>query len=350
KKMVLTDVEILELARYGLIIEEHYKRPMDIEWAKDGQDGKLYIVQARPETVQSQRNVHELLEYAIKERGQILARGQAVGSKIGVGILHVIKDVSDLADFKRGEILVTEMTDPDWEPVMKIASGIITNAGGRTCHAAIVARELDIPAIVGSRNGTELLKTGQLATISCAEGDIGFIYKGKLNYKITKVNLKTLPQTKVAIMMNVASPEKAFADSFIPSSGVGLAREEFIINTYIQAHPLALLNYHKIKDKHVKAKIDELTIGYKDKAQFFVDRLAEGVGRIAAAFYPKDVIVRLSDFKTNEYANLLGGAEYEPKEDNPMLGWRGASRYYDPKYLAAFALECKAMIKAREEM
>ncbi len=350
KKLVLTDAEILELARYGALIEKHYGRPMDIEWAKDGRDNKLYIVQARPETVQSRRNAHELLTYKIKERGQILAQGQAVGSKIGVGKLHIIKDVADLANFNAGEILVTEMTDPDWEPVMKIAAGIVTNAGGRTCHAAIVARELDIPAIVGAKTATEVLRTGQLATLSCAEGDVGFIYKGKMDYQTTRVNLQSLPKTRTAIMMNVASPEKAFNDSFIPNSGVGLAREEFIINTYIQAHPLALLNYHKIKDKAVKAKIDDLTVGYKDKAQFFVDKLAEGVGRIAAAFYPKDVIVRLSDFKTNEYANLLGGAEFEPKEDNPMIGWRGAARYYDPKYIEAFALECRAMKKAREEM
>jgi len=349
-QQVLTDAEILELARAGMIIEEHYKRPMDIEWAKDGHDHKLYIVQARPETVQSRRDIHTLAEYAIKKRGPVLITGQAVGGKIGVGKIHVIKDVAALANFKPGEILATEMTDPDWEPVMKLASGIVTNAGGRTCHAAIVARELDIPAIVGTKNGTDVLKTGQLATVSCAEGDVGFVYKGKMDYKVTNVDLKSLPRTRVAIMMNLASPEKAFSDSFIPNSGVGLAREEFIINTYIQAHPLALINFNKLKDHAAKAKIAALTIGYKDKPLFFVDRLAEGVGRIAAAFYPKDVIVRLSDFKTNEYANLIGGAEFEPKEDNPMIGWRGASRYYDPNYLAAFALECRAMKKAREEM
>jgi len=350
RRLSLSDSEVLELARAGVIIEEHYGRPMDIEWAKDGRDKKLYIVQARPETVQSRRDIHTLSEYTIKKRGQVLITGQAVGSKVGVGKIHVIKDVAGLEHFKAGEILVTEMTDPDWEPVMKLASGIVTNAGGRTCHAAIVARELDIPAIVGSKNGTEVLKSGQLATISCAEGDVGFVYKGKMDYKITKIDLKTLPKTRTSIMMNLASPEKAFSDSFIPNSGVGLAREEFIINTYIQAHPLALINFNKLKDAEAKAKITALTVGYKDKSQFFIDKLAEGVGRIGAAFYPKDVIVRLSDFKTNEYANLIGGAEFEPKEGNPMIGWRGASRYYDPNYLAAFILECRAMKKAREEM
>jgi pyruvate,water dikinase len=242
------------------------------------------------------------------------------------------------------------MTDPDWEPIMKLASGIVTNAGGRTCHAAIVSRELGIPAIVGTKTGTESVKTGTLATVSCAEGEIGFVYKGKASYTIKKQDLRKLPKTKTDIMMNLASPEKAFSDSFIPNKGVGLAREEFVINTFIKIHPLALLNYKDVKDPKVKKKIDELTMDYKDKAQFFIDKLAEGVGRIGAAFYPKDVIVRLSDFKTNEYANLIGGKEYEPEEDNPMLGWRGASRYYDEKYQEAFVLECLAMKKVREEM
>ena len=349
-KHVLSEDEILQLARWGMVIEEHYKRPMDIEWAKDGRDGKLYIVQARPETVQTARDKRYFEEYKIKSRGSILIKGQAVGFKIGTGNIRVIKDVSGLADFKKGEVLVTDMTDPDWEPIMKIASGIVTNAGGRTCHAAIVSRELGIPAIVGTRNATEELKNGQEATVSCAEGEIGFVYKGKMKYKIIKHDLKKLPKTKTQIMMNLASPEKAFADSFIPNAGVGLAREEFIINTFIQIHPLALLNYEHLKDKKVKSKIDELTLDYKDKAQFFIDKLAEGVGRIGAAFYPKDVIVRLSDFKTNEYANLIGGKAYEPVEGNPMIGWRGASRYYDKAYEKAFALECKAMKRAREVM
>ncbi|OJI06768.1 phosphoenolpyruvate synthase [bacterium CG10_46_32] len=350
RRHVLTDAEILQLAKWGMVIEDHYKRPMDIEWAKDGKDNKIYIVQARPETVQAQRDAHMLEEFRIKQKGSILIRGQAVGAKLGIGKIRVIKDVSGFATFKAGEILATEMTDPDWEPIMKLASGIVTNAGGRTCHAAIVARELGIPAIVGTKNATEILKTGTLATISCAEGEVGFVYKGKASYTIIKHDLRTLPKTRTKIMMNLASPEKAFMDSFIPNSGVGLAREEFIINTFIQIHPLALVNYSTIKDQEVKAKIDALTTGYKDKSLFFVDKLAEGVGRIAAAFYPKDVIVRMSDFKTNEYANLIGGTEYEPKENNPMIGWRGASRYYDEKYLAGFALECRAMKKAREEM
>ncbi|MBI4122376.1 MAG: phosphoenolpyruvate synthase [Parcubacteria group bacterium] len=350
KRHVLTDSEILTLARWGMIIEEHYNRPMDIEWAKDGVDNKLYIVQARPETVQARKDVHTLEEFKIRRRGIVLSRGQAVGAKIGIGPIRVIKDVSGLHQFKAGEILVTEMTDPDWEPIMKLAAGIVTNAGGRTCHAAIVSRELGIPAIVGTRNGTEVMKTGTLATVSCAEGEIGFVYKGKMDFSVKKIDLRTLPKTRTKIMMNLASPEKAFSDSFIPNSGVGLAREEFIINTFIQIHPMALLHYASINDAAVKAKIDELTLDYKDKAQFFVDKLAEGVGRIGAAFYPKDVIVRLSDFKTNEYANLIGGEAYEPKENNPMIGWRGASRYYDKAYLDAFALECRAMKKARDEM
>jgi pyruvate, water dikinase len=350
KRHVLSEDEILTLARWGIIIEEHYKRPMDIEWAKDGKDGKLYIVQARPETVQARKNIHYLEEFRIEKRGEVIAKGSAVGSKIGVGKIRVIKDVSGLADFKPGEILITKMTDPDWEPIMKHAAGIVTDSGGRTCHAAIVSRELGIPAIVGARDATQKLKTGTLASISCAEGEIGFVYKGEVKFSVKKNDLRKLPKTRTNIMMNLASPEKAFSDSFIPNSGVGLAREEFIINTFIQIHPLALLNYSSIKDKTVKSKIDELTLDYKDKSQFFIDKLAEGVGRIAAAFYPKDVIVRLSDFKTNEYANLIGGQAYEPKEDNPMIGWRGASRYYDKNYIEAFALECKAMKKAREEM
>ena len=350
RRHVLSEKEILQLSTWGMVIEEHYQRPMDIEWAKDGKDGKLYIVQARPETVQARRDVHMLEEFKIKQKGEVLIHGQAVGAKLGIGNIRVIKDVSRLATFKAGEILATEMTDPDWEPIMKLASGIVTNAGGRTCHAAIVARELGIPAIVGTKNATELLKTGTLATVSCAEGDVGFVYKGKASYTIIKHDLRKLPKTRTKIMMNLASPEKAFMDSFIPNSGVGLAREEFIINTFIQIHPLALVNYSSIKDAEVKAKIDALTLDYKDKTQFFVDKLAEGVGRIAPAFYQKDVLARLSDFKTNEYANLIGGKAYEPQEDNPMIGWRGASRYYDEKYMAGFSLECRAMKKAREVM
>jgi len=350
REHVLDEKEIMQLANWGVIIEDHYKRPMDIEWAQDGKDGKLYIVQARPETVQASKDAHTLSEYKIKHKGKILIQGQAVGSKIGIGKIRVIKSVVQLHEFKKGEILVTEMTDPDWEPIMKIASGIVTNAGGRTCHAAIVSRELGIAAIVGTKTGTQKVKTGTLATVSCAEGEIGYVYNGKASYTVKKHDLRKLPKTRTDIMMNLASPEKAFHHSFIPNKGVGLAREEFIINTFIQIHPLALINYKDVKDPKVREKINELTADYKDKAQFFVDKLAEGVGRIGAAFYPKDVIVRLSDFKTNEYANLIGGKEYEPEEDNPMLGWRGASRYYDEKYEQAFVLECLAMKKVREQM
>ena len=350
KRFVLSDQEILCLGAWGMEIEKHYNKPMDIEWAKDGKDGKLYIVQARPETVQAKKSAHYLFEYAIKKKGPVLAEGQAVGSKIGTGKIRVIKDASLLCEFKPGEILSTEMTDPDWEPIMKIASGIVTNAGGRTCHAAIVARELGIPAIVGAKRATEALKTGTMATVSCAEGEIGYVYEGKAEYSIKKIDTRTLPKTRTKIMMNLASPEKAFSDSFIPNQGVGLARIEFTINTFIQIHPLALINYKKIKDPEVRKKIDAITQGYRSRTEFFISKLSEGIGRIAAAFYPKDVIVRLSDFKTNEYANLIGGKEYEPKEDNPMIGWRGASRYYDENYIDGFELECKAMKKVREEM
>ncbi len=349
-KHALSDKEILELAKCGMIIEDYYGKPMDIEWAKDGRDKKLYIVQARPETVQSSKNEHTLEEYCIKKKGEILVQGQAVGSKIGAGRIRVIKDVLGLDKFKSGEILVTEMTDPDWEPIMKLASGIVTNAGGRTCHAAIVSRELGIPAIVGTKDGTEKLKSVSLATVSCAEGEIGYVYKGKASFVVNRINLKNLPKTRVNIMMNLASPEKAFRDSFIPNSGVGLARLEFIINTFIKIHPLAIVNYSSIDDNDVKEKIDEITRDYLNKSEFFIDKLSEGVGRIAAAFYPKDVIVRLSDFKTNEYARLIGGEKYEPTENNPMIGWRGASRYYDENYVKGFALECRAMKKARDEM
>ena len=347
---VLTDNEILQLAKWACMIEEHYKKPMDMEWAKDGNSGKLFIVQARPETVQSQRNKNILEEYRLGKRGKVLAVGSSVGDKIGQGNAHVIKSVHDIHKFKEGEVLVTESTDPDWEPVMKIASAIVTNRGGRTCHAAIVSRELGIPCIVGTNNGTEKIKSGQSVTASCAEGEEGFVYSGLLPYKVNKINLKKLKKPKTKVMMNVGNPEQAFELSFIPNDGVGLAREEFIINEYIKIHPKALLNYGRIKDRNVKRRIDELTYGYKNKTQFFIDKLSQGVGTIAAAFYPKPVILRFSDFKSNEYANLIGGKWFEPKEDNPMIGWRGASRYYSDNYKDAFALECKAIKKVREEM
>ncbi len=345
----ITDQQVKSLARWGLAIEKHYKRPMDIEWALDGHDKQLYIVQARPETVNSQRNYNILEEYIIKKRGTILVEGRSVGNRIGAGFVNRIMSVKDISKFKPGQVLVTEMTDPDWEPIMKIASAIVTDKGGRTCHAAIVSRELGIPCVVGTGTGSQKLANGQAVTVSCAEGDAGFVYEGKLPFSIKKTDIQKLPRPACKIMLNIGSPDIAFASSFLPNDGVGLAREEFIVNNSIRIHPLALINYSKIKDAKLKKQIDDLTVGYTDKKQFFIDKLAEGVGTIAAAFYPKDVIVRLSDFKTNEYANLIGGQDYEPIESNPMIGWRGASRYYDPKFEPAFALECLALKKVRED-
>ncbi|MBW3005117.1 phosphoenolpyruvate synthase [Candidatus Woesearchaeota archaeon] len=354
KQFCITDDEVLQLAKWACTIEDHYsakkKRwtPMDIEWAKDGKTGQLFIVQARPETVQSQKNKQVLEEYSLKQKGEIITTGKSVGSKIASGVATVIKDVSEIEKFKPGQILVTEMTDPDWVPIMRQAGAIVTDKGGRTCHAAIVSRELGIPCVVGTMNGTSKIKNGQKITISCAEGDAGKVYSGLLKYEVKKINIKKFPKTKTKVMMNLGNPDEAFELSFIPNSGVGLAREEFIINSYIKIHPMALIEYKKLP-ADVKKQIDELTQGYKDKTAFFVEQLARGVGIIAAAFYPKDVIVRMSDFKSNEYANLIGGHLYEPKEENPMIGWRGASRYYNPKYAPAFALECKALKKVRDE-
>ncbi|MFH1187898.1 MAG: phosphoenolpyruvate synthase [bacterium] len=350
QKFCISDEEVLQLARWAIIIEEHYKRPMDIEWAKDGKSGELFIVQARPETVQSQRDVSFLEDYKLKTRGEIICKGNPVGSKIGSGPAHVIADVDEINQFKEGEVLVTDMTDPDWVPVMKRASAIVTNRGGRTCHAAIVSRELGIPCLVGTNDGTTKIKTKQNITVSCAEGEVGFVYDGKLDFEVKKVNIKNIKRPKTKIMMNIGSPDQAFSSSFIPNDGVGLAREEFVISSYIKIHPLALIHFNKLKNDKIKEEISRLTIGYKDKKQYFIDKLSQGVSMIAAAFYPKDVIVRLSDFKTDEYANLIGGQEFEPKEDNPMLGWRGASRYYSEKYRPAFELECKALRKVRDEM
>jgi pyruvate,water dikinase len=352
----ISDDEILQLAQWACIIEEHYsaKRgrptPMDIEWAKDGQTGELFIVQARPETVESRKDANLIELYRLKSRGRVLVTGRSVGTKIAHGKARVIKTAQHLDEFRDGEVLVAEKTDPDWEPIMKKAAAIITNRGGRTCHAAIVSRELGVPAIVGTEHATEILKTGQIVTVSCSEGDTGFVYEGELPFEVERTDLKTLARPRTKIMMNVANPEAALGLSFIPNDGVGLAREEFIITSYIKIHPLALVDYAKIDDQEVRIEIDKLTVGYADKPQFFVDKLAQGVAMIAAAFYPKDVIVRLSDFKTNEYANLIGGRAYEPTEENPMLGFRGASRYYNPRYQAGFALECRAMKKVREEM
>lgn len=350
RKFVLTDDQILKLSRWGMIIERHYGRPMDIEWAFDGETKELYIVQARPETVQARKDANILEEFKLPQKGKILAQGAAVGAKIGQGKAHYIKDVSQLSEFQKGEVLVTGITDPDWEPIMKIASAIVTDSGGRTSHAAIVSRELGIPAVVGCGDATKVIQTGANITVSCAEGEVGKIYDGLLKFNVEKHDLTGFKPPKTQIKMIVADPELVFGYSFIPNQGVGLAREEFIISNYIKIHPNALINYSKITDPHVKKQIDELTVGHPDKIDYYVNRLAYGIGILASAYYPKEVILRFSDFKTNEYANLIGGKEYEPEEENPMIGWRGASRYYDPKFMEAFALECQAVKKVREEM
>jgi pyruvate,water dikinase len=358
---VISDDEILQLAKWACIIEDHYGKGMDIEWAKDG-DGKevgtgdLFIVQARPETVHSQANKNVMETYKLLEKGTVLSEGLAVGTKIGQGVAHCINDVKDIGTFKKGEVLVTDMTDPDWEPIMKIAGAIVTNRGGRTCHAAIISRELGIPCVIGTGDATDNISTGQDITASSAEGETGYVYEGLLKYEIETTDLANMPATKTKIMMNLAIPEKAFTECQIPNDGVGLAREEFIINSHIGLHPLALYNYEELKasddpeKQEIVKRIDQKTAAYSDKRQFFIDKVAEGVGRIAAGFYPNDVIVRLSDFKSNEYANLVGGTLYEPEEENPMIGWRGASRYYDPKYRPAFELECQGLLKARNDM
>jgi len=355
-RFALADDEILTLARWGCEIEDHYAQkkgrecPMDIEWAKDGLTGELFVVQARPETVESRKPRGVLETYRLTERGKTLIQGRSVGEKIASGPVRVIKSAQFLQQFQAGEVLVTDKTDPDWEPIMKKAAAIVTNRGGRTCHAAIVSRELGLPAVVGTEQGTEILQDGQIVTVSCAGGDVGSVYEGKLAFEVERTDLRALARPNTKVMMNVGNPEDAFALSLIPNDGVGLAREEFIISNYIKVHPLALLDHERLDDPQVKAEIDLLTVGYADKPGFFVDKLAQGVGMIAAAFYPKDVIVRMSDFKSNEYANLIGGRRYEPVEENPMIGFRGASRYYDPRYRAAFALECRAMKKVRDEM
>ncbi|MFH1589433.1 MAG: phosphoenolpyruvate synthase [archaeon] len=355
-RLVLSDDEVLQLARWACVVEDHYSekagrfKPMDMEWAKDGVTGELFIVQARPETVHSQQDKNVIKKYSMKEKGKIIIQGHSVGEKIGAGKARVIKDVHNIENFEKGEVLVTEMTDPDWEPIMKIASAIVTNRGGRTCHAAIISRELGIPCVVGTADGTKKIQTGEEITVDCSQGSDGFVYKGFPEFEVTETSLDSIPKTKTKIMMNLAAPDQAFEQSFIPNQGVGLAREEFIINSHIKIHPLALLRFDELHDESVKKQILEITQGYEDKAQFFIDKLAEGIAMIASAFYPKKVIVRLSDFKSNEYANLIGGNQFEPKEDNPMIGWRGASRYYDPNFKEAFGLECKAFLKVRNEM
>ncbi len=360
KRFCLNDDEIITLAKYASAIEDHYSKkaghfkPMDMEWAKDGNTGELFIVQARPETVHSQKDKNIIKKYILKEQGKVIIKGESVGELIGAGQSNIIMDVHGITQFKKGQVLVTDMTDPDWEPIMKIASAIVTNRGGRTCHAAIISRELGIPCVVGTIDGTKAIKNNQNITVSCASGEIGYVYEGKLKFDIDEVNLATIPSTKTKIMMNLATPSQAFEMSFIPNEGVGLAREEFIINSYIRVHPLALMNYTKLKKDPKNAslikQIDSITPGYEDKKEFFIEKLAHGIATLAAAFYPKDVIVRLSDFKSNEYANLIGGTLYEPIEDNPMIGWRGASRYYSDKYRDAFGLECKALKRVRDDM
>ena len=394
-KFALSDDEVLKLAKWAVLIEKHYTekakkemikkgevipsdfiRPMDIEWAKDGDgvnigSGKFYIVQARPETVHSQKSLKSIKKYKLKRKSEILVNGKAVGDLIGKGTVRNIIDVKDIHQFKKGDVLVTTKTDPDWEPIMKIASAIVTDHGGRTCHAAIISRELGIPCIVGCGDASKILITGGEVTVSCSEGELGNVYEGLLPFEIEEIHLQNIPKTKTKIMMIAGIPEQAFIQGQIPNDGVGLAREEFIINSHIGIHPNALLDFEKLKHdlnvmeamhfkgylggsfnrlKEIVQKIEEKTKGYDNKTEFFIDRLSEGIGKIAAGFWPKDVIVRLSDFKSNEYANLIGGFIYEPKEENPMIGWRGASRYYDEKYTHAFELECKAILKVREDM
>ena len=357
----LNDDEILELAKQCILIEKHYsdlkKRwsPMDIEWAKDGLDGKIYILQARPETVHALKQEQTFLEEYILEKkpaykSKILVRGKSIGRKIVFGKARSIESAQFMSQLEKGEILITDMTDPDWEPIMKKAGGIITNRGGRTCHAAIVSRELGIPAIVGTTTATEKIKTGMEVTLDCSNGEVGTVYEGTIPFEIEKIEITNIPRPKVEIMMNIGNPDEAFGLSKIPNDGVGLARLEFIINTSIQIHPMALVHPEKVQDLKTQKIIEDLTFGYKDKKQFFIDKLAQETGTIAAAFYPKPVIIRLSDFKSNEYSQLIAGQYFEPKEENPMLGFRGASRYYHEKYKEAFELECFAMKKIREEM
>jgi pyruvate,water dikinase len=350
KRFCLSDDDILTLAKYATLIEDHYKKPMDIEWAKDGVSKDLFIVQARPETVQSQKAMDVLETYHLEKTSSVLIKGKSVGEKIAAGKAYIIGDASQLNRFKKGGILVSDTTTPDWEPIMKTASAIITNRGGRTCHAAIVSRELGIPAVVGTREATEKIRDKQEITVNCAEGDEGKVYDKILPFRVERISLKDIKRPKTEIMMNLGNPGMAFSLSMIPNDGIGLARMEFIISSWIKIHPMTLIHPEKITDLSIKEEIEDLTFGYKDKKMYFVDKLAEGVGTIAAAFYPKPVIVRMSDFKSNEYASLIGGKYFEPQESNPMIGFRGASRYYDEKYREGFALECQAMKKVREEM
>jgi pyruvate,water dikinase len=348
-KFSISDKDIMQLARWGAIIEEHYKKPQDIEWAKDGKTGELFIVQARPETVKARSSHAHIETYILKKTSKALLQGIAVGQKIGAGKVRIIEKPAQMKQFKEGEVLVTRITDPDWEPIMRKAAAIVTEQGGKTSHAAIVSRELGVPCIVGAEHARKKLKTGKKVTVSCAKGDEGIIYFGILPFEVQRTELKTIPKTKTKIMMNMGDPDNAFGLSFLPNDGVGLARLEFIFTNFIRIHPLALVHYHKLKNKAEKKKITQLTKGYKKKTEYCVEKLAEGIARIAAASYSNDVIVRLSDFKTNEYQTMIGGAEFEPKEENPMIGWRGASRYYSDEYKAAFKLECEAIRRVRDD-
>ena len=347
---VLSDEEILQLGRWGAIVEQHYGRPMDMEWAKDGETGELYMVQARPETVVSARRAGAIKSYRLKARGRAILTGSAIGEAIAAGKACVIRSADDIARFKEGAILVTEMTDPDWVPIMKKAAGIITDHGGTTSHAAIVSRELGVPAIVGTGQGTRKLHDGDELTLSCAEGEQGVVYAGILPFDVEEVDIRSIPQTRTAMMVNIASPAAAFRWWQLPAKGVGLARLEFIVSNFVRVHPMALIEPERVADPAARREIEDLTRGYANPPDYFVDTLALGVAKLAAPFHPHPVIVRLSDFKTNEYAGLLGGSAFEPKEENPMIGWRGASRYYDERYKAGFALECRALAKVRNEM
>ena len=349
-RFCLTDSDVLELAGYACVIEQHYGRPMDMEWAKDGIDGKLYIVQARPETVASQHSATALESYVLEGRGEILAEGRSVGERIASGAVKRIENLTHLAEFKPGQVLVADTTTPDWEPVMKTAAAIVTNRGGRTCHASIIARELGIPAVVGTGDATTSVPDGAVVTVSCAEGDSGRVYNGAVGFHVDRTEVGDVARPRTQIMLNLGNPDLAFKTSFLPNDGVGLARMEFIISEYIKVHPLALMHPERVDDPEARRTIDRLTQGYTDGGTFFVERLSEGIGTIAAAFWPKPVVVRMSDFKTNEYASLVGGRGFEPIESNPMLGFRGASRYAHPAYAEGFALECRAMRRVRDEM
>ena len=349
QQFCINDAEVKELAKQALIIEKHYGRPMDIEWAKDGDDGKIYIVQARPETVKSRQTVNMVERYLLKEHSNILIEGRSIGQRIGSGQVRIVDSIDDMDQVQAGDVLVTDMTDPDWEPVMKRASAIVTNRGGRTCHAAIIARELGIPAVVGCIDATAKLAAGSDVTVSCAEGDTGFIYKGKLDFTIKRSDIASMPEIPFNIMLNVGNPDRAFAFQALPNEGVGLARLEFIINRMIGIHPKALLNFDTLEPS-LKKNIEKRIAGYSSPVKFYEEKLVEGIATIAAAFAPKRVIVRMSDFKSNEYAHLIGGADYEPQEENPMIGFRGASRYIHPDFLDCFVLECRALKKVREEM